>query len=226
MPPDRRGACGHSKSAPDLQIVAGAERGLEDPRSVRPTRGTGSVPSRETADRASRAGSTPPACRRLPGCAPFRGSKRRARRSSSRRSTSRPASGNAARISIVSPVPAISNVGGRRLAVHRQAGARLVLRRPAEDVEAEVVAHDAGQQARLHGAAVVRGCRAGSYCAGSIDVHGGVQSGFTPARLVDRPRRCGRRPDSTVTRRSLVLDGRGAAGRGYVGHSVGHGPQL
>ena len=27
------------------------------------------------------------------------------------------------------------------------------------------------------------GCRAGSYVDGSIDVHGGVQSGFTPARL-------------------------------------------
>ena len=43
----------------------------------------------------------------------------------------------------------------RRLAVHGEAGGRLGIRRPAEDVEAQVVPHDAREERRVDAAAVL-----------------------------------------------------------------------
>ena len=73
----------------------------------------------------------------------------------------------------------------RRLAVHGQPGRGLLVRRPAEDVEAQVVAHDPREQRRVDSAAI-------------LGVHGVVVG----RRLDRRPRR---RPER-VDARGLVQD--------------------
>ena len=78
----------------------------------------------------------------------------------------------------------------RGFAVRMQAGRFLLRRWAAENVEAQVVPHDAGEQSRLGSCCRTLVSDCGSNAAGSIDGHGGIHSGLTPVCLSSTSAMC------------------------------------
>ena len=201
VPPSARGASGQSNSAPSREIVGAPELGLEHLRSRRRRTELGDALLEERRTERDVLGPPDRAIGARDGSRPFRGCGPRDRRASSRRSTTSCASGSSARMNQIA-VGAIDVVGrDRRLAVRRQARGRFVCRRPAEDVEAEVVAHDAGEEPRVDGRRRSASCVAGLNADGSIDGQTGVHNGLTPVAL-SKISAMWPPPSRTVTRRA------------------------